>query len=88
MQEATMAKKDTNSSLVESLVLKKLGTPPDLHSVQSTNVFGDYWRVNVRTKLDTGPKVVQTSIISDSFLIKISNNKIVDGDTIPKKYKS
>lgn len=83
-----MAKKDTNSSLIESLVLKKLGTPPNFHSVQSINVFGDYYRVNVRTKSGAEQKVVQTSIISDSFLIKISNNKITDGDTITKKYKS
>jgi len=88
MQEATMAKKDTNSSLIESLVLKKLGTPPNFHSVQSINVFSDYYRVNVRTKSGAEQKVVQTSIISDSFLIKISNNKITDGDTITKKYKS
>lgn len=81
-------KKVANSSSVETLVLKKLGTPPDLHSVQCTNVFGDYWRVNVRTKIDNTQKVVQTSKIADSFLVKVSSNKIIDGDTITKKYKS
>lgn len=68
----------TKPSAVDDLILDTLGTPPNFHSIQSVNVFGDYWRVNIRiAALDT-PKIINTSRISDSFLVKISKNKIIE----------
>jgi hypothetical protein len=85
-----MAKKTetpANSDHVSNLVMKKLGTPPDHFATQSVNIFNNYWRVNVRVKISDN-KMITTTSISDSFLVKIEGNKITDGDLIENKYKN
>ena len=61
-------------------LMRKLGYPGDLHSVQAVNVFGDNWRVNVRRTLDTS-RLVPVVRTTDSFFL---HGGSVDG--VAKKY--
>lgn len=89
MDMATKKESVKSPAIVDKLVLDQLGTPPNFHSIQSVNVFGDYWRVNIRISNSDNPKVITTSLISDSFLVKISKNKIAESHPeITQLYKS
>lgn len=75
-----------NPEQVSKLVLDKLGTPENFYQSSAANVFGNYWRVNIRVKTNQENRIVTTTSIIDSFLVKIDGNKIADGDTVVKKY--
>lgn len=71
-----------------AIVLGRLGTPENFSSCSATNVFGKFWRVNVRVfKYANQETMIKPQLISDSFLIKIENNRITSGDSIENKYK-
>lgn len=88
-----MAKKKESrpatSNEVCNAVMQTLGTPPSFCNCSATNVFGNFWRVNVRVyKLSDQVNAIRPTSISDSFLVKVENSKIVDGDTVSPKYSS
>jgi len=78
-------KKPTNPDAVGNAVIDILGKPPQFIEAQSINVFGDHWRVNIRTA-NKENQFLTTSHISDSFLVEFKKNKITGGDEIVKKY--
>lgn len=55
-------------SKVAKAVLKKIGTPKNLHSATAIHLFGDYYRVNIRTVDDSG--FCPIARIADSFYLQ------------------
>jgi hypothetical protein len=53
-------------------VLKKIGTPKNIHSAQAVNVYGDFYRVNIRTFDDTG--FMKIAKISDTYFVQSSED--------------
>lgn len=72
-----------------NMVMEILGTPPQYCNCSAANVFGNYWRVNVRAfQSEKQNNTITPMTITDSFLVKVENDKITDGDTVSTKYKS
>lgn len=72
-----------------NLVMGILGTPPNYCSCSATNVFGNFWRVNVRAfDSEKRNSTITPTTITDSFLVKIENSQIQSGDPVTPKYKS
>jgi len=67
------------------IVLETLGKPNSLANVKATNLFEDWYRVNVRVVKEENEMLTITTI-SDSFFVRFSKGKIVGGDEIIKKY--
>lgn len=67
------------------IVLETLGKPNSLANVKATNLFDDWYRVNVRVVKEEKEMLTITTI-SDSFFVRFSKGKIVGGDEIIKKY--
>ena len=66
---------------LESFVLNKLPeeTKDILFSIDSTNVFDNFHRINVWTMKTGNDRVVPTFNIADSFFVEVDkNDKIVD----------
>ncbi len=88
-----MAKKKESrpatSNEVCDTVMQTLGTPPNFCNCSASNVFGSFWRVNVRVyKVVEQINSIRPTSICDSFLVKVENNQIVEGDTVDRKYTS
>ncbi len=84
MAKAKIEPLQHNEELAQ-LVLETLGTPNDLANVKATNLFDDWYRVNVRVVKEKKEMLAITTI-SDSFFVKFSKGKLVGGDEIVKKY--
>jgi hypothetical protein len=67
------------------IVLETLGKPNSLANIKATNLFDDWYRVNVRVVKEEKEMLAITTI-SDSFFVRFSKGKIVGGDEIIKKY--
>jgi len=67
-------------------VLGVLGTPPDLYKVESKHLFGNWYRVNVRTKSNQSQLVNVTKIAHSYFVATNDHGDIVKGDEIVKVY--
>lgn len=66
-------------------MLEKLGKPSNLAAVKATNVFDDWYRVNVRVVKEQ-KEMLQVTSISDSFFVKFLKGEIAGGDEIVMKY--
>jgi len=53
--------------------------------VKATNLFDDWYRVNVRVVKEQ-KEMLQVTSISDSFFVRYFKGEITGGDEIVKKY--
>lgn len=81
--------KPATQDQVCDIVMGILGTPPNFCGCTATNVFGNFWRVNVRAyESEKKNSTITPMKITDSFLVKVENTQIQEGDTVTPKYKS
>ena len=70
---------------VEVLVLKALGTPPNLFKVQVVPLFENRYRVNVRVHVPSNLLVKVTKIAHSYYLI-LNEDGSLSGDEVKKVY--
>jgi hypothetical protein len=76
MKETLKETEKPADKVIQERVLRRLGRPPGLHSVEVKHLWGKKYRVNVWTKTDTG-EVMWSYSLQHSYFITMSEGNIM-----------
>ena len=86
MKEKLKKTEKPADKVIQERVLRRLGRPPGLHSVEVKHLWGKKYRVNIWTKTDTGEVMLSYSLQHSYFITMSEGNIMKSNPPIKKVY--